>query len=69
MKLPEKCDVYREAYFSQKMFTNGLNCLKNVGVTIVSRPEMVDSFNTLILVYRKHTKESIYKQFGISVST
>ena len=68
MKFTEECIIWREVCFSEKMFTNGLNCLKKVDrvfkmkthrLTVESSLEMVNLFNELILADRRVTIKDI----------
>ena len=61
------------------MFSNELDCLKKVKIvfeiksagrsTMMSTPEMVDSFNELILTDRRVTIDDISKQLEILVDS
>ena len=59
----------------EKIFIDGLNCLKKAKIvfkmktSLTGPPKMVDSVNVFILVDKKVTTEDILKQLGISVVT
>ena len=74
------CDVYGKVCLSEKkcfkwskLFKVGRNSIQKEDrpsrPTVASTPEMVESFNALVLFDRRVTIDDIYEQMGISVGT